>query len=257
MFKESVSINDELKYVETKFDDELTELLNIKSSKDSYPVDFPVTKSTSTLKFGPFIGGHLVSSCSFNTTVSINGFVNNFVIQKVEFVFILDGSGEYNFNIVELISLSTTSFPKESIFLVDNVQLSLSQDEINTCSEFPKFAKCVRYLLSFSGSVNFNFSIKASYIDFFIISSSNWIAGYTIFVIISYSFPSNSTSPDLLYGFKINVTVSLPFQFGYVSANFLKLILKSLFAVKFLNKDTFVLSFNNKSTLTLEAANVL
>jgi len=120
-----------LKYLFTNCADDV-DPLKIKSSKDSYAVDFPVTKSTSTLKLGPFNGGHFKSSCWFKTMVSINGLVSNFVTHKVELFVIFAESGVYNFNI----KLSTTSsgltnsFPNSSVDFLDNVQSSFSQLEI-------------------------------------------------------------------------------------------------------------------------------
>ena len=84
MFKSSWYDNDELKYVLTKSLDD-SELLNIKLSNDSKFVEFPITKSTSILKLGPFIGGHFIESCSFSTTVSIRGLLINLVSQNVVF----------------------------------------------------------------------------------------------------------------------------------------------------------------------------
>ena len=101
----------------------------------------------------------------------------NFVIQNVEFSFIFAGIGEYNFNITDLTSLSTNSFPNASFLLDDNVQLSSSYDETNICSLLSKFARCVKYLLSLDGSINDNLFINASYIDFFIESSSKYMDG--------------------------------------------------------------------------------
>ena len=179
-------------------------------------VDCPFTKSTSIVKFGPFIGGQLTSLFSVNTTVSIKGLLINFVIQNVELFCILAGNGEYSFKIIEL----TTSFgatnvlPKLSVDFLDNVKSSVSQDEIIICSSFPKLARCVRYLLSFEGSSIFNFSEKALNKALVIISSFNESVGSVNFVNTSYSLPINSSAPLRLYGFSINVILLLPTQLG-------------------------------------------
>ena len=96
----------------------------------------------------------------------------------------LAGNGEYNFNIMESIlsSLFTIWFPNSSSDFLDKVQSSFSQEEIKFCSLLPKFARWVRYLLSFSGSITFNLSKNASNKALPNISSSNWIAGNINFV---------------------------------------------------------------------------
>jgi hypothetical protein len=101
------------------------------------------------------------------------------VTQKVELVVTLAFNGEYNFNIIDSTSsaLFTNSLPNSSIDFLDNVQLSISQDEIKVCSLLPKLARCVKYLLSFSGSIIDNFSVNASNIALPKISSSICIDG--------------------------------------------------------------------------------
>ena len=218
-------------------------------------VDLPFVKSISILKLGPFNGGHIKSDCSDKTTVSINGLVNNLVIQSVEFSVMFAGSGEYNFNIKDSTSLVTIVFPKLSSPLSDNVKLSSSHDETIICSSLPKFARCVKYLLSFSGSVNFTFSTNASNKVFLSISSSNLILDNNNDVFISYSFPTNSTAPLLLYGFNNRVTLSLPAQFENLLVKSFKFILILLFAGNDLNNGILLLSFAIKSISTEETAN--
>jgi hypothetical protein len=96
------------------------------------------------------------------------------VIQKVELAVTLAFSGEYNFNIIDSTSSSffTYSLPKASTDFLDSVQ-----DEIKVCSLLPKLARCVKYLLSFSGSIIDNFSINASNIALPKTSSSICIDG--------------------------------------------------------------------------------
>ena len=100
--------------------------------------------------------------CSFKIIVSINGFAINFVIQNVEFVETFAGNGEYNFNIIESTTSNNIVLPKSSVDFSDSVHPSFSQVEINICSLLPKLARCVKYLLSLSGSINLRFPIKAS-----------------------------------------------------------------------------------------------
>ena len=127
----------------------------------------------SILKLGPLIVGNSISLCCVNITVSTSGLLINLVIQKVEFFCMFAGNGLYNFNIIEFISSSgfTNSLPNSSTDFLDNVQLSFSQDEIIVCSSLPKFARCVKYLLSLSGD-NPKLLKNASNTDFLIISSS-------------------------------------------------------------------------------------
>ena len=82
--------------------------------------------------------------------------------------------GVYNFNIKEPTSSSglTYSLPNVSIDFLDKVQLSSSHDETIICSSLPKFIRCVKCLLSFSGSENPILETNASNIDFLIILSS-------------------------------------------------------------------------------------
>ena len=68
--------------------------------------------------------------------------------------------------------MDTTSFPSSSFFFSDNVQLSSSNEEINIWSLLPKLERCVKYLLSFSGSVICICSANESNNNFDIISSS-------------------------------------------------------------------------------------
>ena len=75
-----------------------------------------------------------------------------------------------------------------------------------------------------------------------------WIVGKINWVFISYSLPTNSSTPLLLYGFNINVILSLPFHWENLPDKSFKFILKEPFGVKFWNKPTFVLSFKSKKT---------
>ena len=70
------------------------------------------------------------------------------------------------------LSIPAPTLPNSSLDFLDKVQSSFSQEEIIICSSLPKLARCVKCLLSFSGSSNFKFLINASNIDFLIISSS-------------------------------------------------------------------------------------
>ena len=88
-------------------------------------------------------------------SVSINGLVINFVIHILEFTAMSAGRGSYNFRIIDFTSFVTIVLPNSSWPFSDKVQLSSSQDETKFCSLLSKLIKWVKYLLSFSGSVNF------------------------------------------------------------------------------------------------------
>ena len=255
MFKSSVLTNDDDRYVATNCVDVFVEPLKIKLSNDSKLVDWPLTKSILTLKLGPFIGGHDISSCSVNTIVSINGLAINLVIHNVEFSDIFAFNGVYNLRIMESTLFFTFILPIASVSFSDNVQSSFSQEEIIICSSFPKLARCVKYLLSFSGSIILNFSLNDSNIADENMFSSNWTDGIANSVLTSYSLPINSSTPPLLNGLNIKVTLLLPAQLTNLSLNDFILIDTSPFGVKFLNNVILLLSFNNKSTSIVLAAN--